>query len=124
VQREEKTGMKGMPEGMRVLIANEPLAYREVISAAFKELRPHLEIYVVEPAELDKELLRLSPRFVVCSRRTELIEQEAFAWVELYPQHTSGAVVNLAGKKTIFKEMDFDTLLSILDDTQHLYESV
>ena len=60
----------------------------------------------------------------MCSRRTELIEQEVFAWVELYPQHTSGAVVNLAGKKTIFKEMDFDTLLSILDDTQHLYESV
>ena len=37
MQREEKTGMKGTPEGMRVLIANEPLAYREVISAAFKE---------------------------------------------------------------------------------------
>src|SRR5919205_4556487 len=107
VQHGENIDMKGTPEGRRVLITNEPLAYREVISAAFKELRPHLEIYVVEPAELDKELLRLSPRFVVCSRRTELIEQEVFAWVELYPQHTSGAVVNLAGKKTTFKAMDF-----------------
>ena len=123
MQQGENTGMKGTPEGMRVLIANEPLAYREVISAAFKELRPHLEIYVVEPAELDKELLRLSPRFVVCSRRTELIERKACAWVELYPQHTYGAVVSLAGKKTTFEEMNFEILLSIVDEAERLYES-
>jgi hypothetical protein len=60
----------------------------------------------------------------VCSRRTGLIEQEAFAWVELYPRHTSGAVVNMAGKKTTFKEMDFETLLSVLDHAEYLYESV
>ena len=123
MQHEENSDMKGTPEGMRVLIANEPFVYREVISAAIKDLRPHLETYVAEPAELDKELLRLSPRLVVCSRRTELIEREAFAWVELYPQHTYGAVVSLAGKKTTFEEMHFDTLLSIVDEAERLYES-
>src|SRR5918912_2832657 len=124
MQHEENIDVKSTPEGMRLLIANEPFVYREVISAALRELRPHLEIYVAEPAELNKELLRLSPRLVVCSRRTELIEREAFAWVELYPQHTYGAVVSLAGKKTTFEEMNFEILLSIVDEAERLYESV
>jgi hypothetical protein len=121
MQREEKTGMKGTPEGMRVLIANEPLAYREVISAALRKLRPHLEVYTAEPTNLDKEFLRLSPKLVMCSRRTQLIERKACAWVELYPQHTYGAVVSLAGKKTPFEEMGFDALLSIVDEAERLY---
>jgi hypothetical protein len=104
-------------------MANEPLAYREVISAAFKELRPHIGVHTTEPADLDKEFLRLSPRLVVCSRITALVEREASAWIELYPEHTSRAVVSLAGEKTVFDEMDFDTLLSMLDKAERLYES-
>ena len=108
---------------MRLLIANEPLVYREIISATLNKLRAHLEVYTAEPADLDKEFLRLSPGLVVCSRRTQLIERKACAWVELYPQHTYGAVVSLAGKKTTFEEMNFEILLSIVDEAERLYES-
>ena len=124
MQQGENTDIKGSPEGMRLLIANEPLVYREVISATLSKLRPHLEVYTAEPTDLDKKFLRLSPRLVVCSRRTQLIEREAFAWVELYPQHSSRAVVSLAGKKTTFEEMHFDALLSVVDEAERLYESV
>ena len=113
-----------MSEGMGVLVANEPLAYREVISAAFKELRAHIRVHTAEPADLDKELLRVAPGLVVCSRATALVERRVPAWVELYPDRTSGAVVSLAGEKTTFEEMNFDTLLSILDEAERLYESV
>lgn len=116
--------MKHTPEGIRVLVANEPLAYREVISAAFKELRPHVRVHATEPTDLDKEFLRLCPRLVVCSRATALIEHEAPAWVELYPGHASGTVASLAGEKIAFDAMDFDTLLSILDEAERLYGSV
>lgn len=116
--------MKGVQGGLRLLIANEPLAYRQVISATLNKLRAHLEVYTAEPADLDKEFRRLSPGLVVCSRRTELIEREAFAWVELYPQHSSRAVVSLAGKKITFEEMHFDALLCVVDEAERLYESV
>jgi len=106
---------------MRVLVANEPLAYREVISGAIQELRPHLEVLAAEPADLDEEFLRYAPGFVVCSQTTPLIEQEAPASVELYPDHTSGAVISLNGEKKTFEAMDFDTLLSIVDEAQRLY---
>jgi len=38
---------------MRALIANEPSMYREVISAALKELRPGIEIFTAEPDDLE-----------------------------------------------------------------------
>lgn len=113
--------MKNTPKSIHVLVANEPLAYREVISAAFEELRPHVRVHATEPTDLDKEFLRLSPKLVVCSRTTALIEHEAPAWVELYPDHASRTVASLAGEKTVFDAMDFDTLLSILDEAERLY---
>jgi hypothetical protein len=109
---------------MRVLVANEPFVYREVISAAFKELRPHVEVTSAEPQDLDREFSRLVPHLVVCSRVTALVERGATAWVELYPQHASRAVVSLGGEETTSDAMDFDTLLSILDRAERLYESV
>ena len=116
--------MKDTPENIRVLVANEPLAYREVISAAFKELPPHVKVHATEPTDLNKEFLRLSPRLVVCSRTTALIEHEVPAWVELYPGHASRTVASLSGEKTTFDAMDFDTLLSILDEAERLYDPV
>lgn len=109
---------------MRVLVANDPLAYREVISASIRELRPSVVVCSMDPIHLDEEFLRLVPGLVVCSRATALIEKRAFAWVELYPEHTSGAVVSLAGEKMVFDSMPFDVLLSILDEAGRLYESL
>jgi hypothetical protein len=102
--------------GMRALIANEPSIYREVISAALKELRPDIEIFISEPDDLEGEFLRILPQLVVCSRPTKLVEREAPAWVELYPGGASHAVVKcLDGSRRTLPTMDFDTLLSILD---------
>lgn len=108
---------------MRILVANEPLAYREVISCVFRELRPRLEVVAAEPKNLNREFTRLAPHLVVCSKLTALVEHEAPAWVKLYPEHGSQAIVQLAGEKRVLDGMDFDTLLSILDEAQRLYDS-
>jgi len=114
------TGGRGQDsgtKGMRALIANEPAMYREVISAMIKELRPAVEVFTAESENLEGECLRLKPRFVVCSRPPEFVGHEAPAWVELYPGGASHAVVrHLDGSCRTLPRMDFDTLLSILDD--------
>ncbi len=107
-----------------VLVANEPLVYREVISGVFQELRPHAEVVVADPRDLDREVSRLSPHFVVCSKSTPLVERSVPAWVELYPEHGSRSIVSLVGEKAVFDGMNFDTLLSILDKAEHLYKNV
>jgi hypothetical protein len=101
---------------MRALIANGPAMYREVISAALRELRPDVEVFTAEPEDLEGEFLRLLPQLVVCSRLTKRVELGAPVWIELYPDGATHAVVgNLDGSRTILPGMDFDTLLSILD---------
>ena len=98
------------------MIANEPATYREVISAALKELRPDIEILTSEPDDLVGEFLRILPPLVVCSQPTKLVEREAPAWVELYPGGASYAVVNrFDGSRRTLPTMDLNTLLSILD---------
>lgn len=105
------------------MVTNEPLAYREVICAALRELRPHVEVACAEPDDLDREFSRLGPRLVVCSRVTALVEREAAAWIELYPGHDSRVVVSLGGERSTFDDVDFDALLSALDRAERLYES-
>ncbi|QIN80396.1 hypothetical protein GBA65_19850 [Rubrobacter marinus] len=100
---------------MRVLLANEPRAYRDVISGTLEALRPELEILTAEPGELDAEVLRLSPHFVLCSRVTPVVESRAPVWIELYPDQAPGAVVDLRGEREVLPEMRFEKLLSTVD---------
>jgi hypothetical protein len=100
---------------MRALIADKPAIYREVFSSALRELSPDMEIFTSEPDDLEGEFLHILPHFVVCSRPKKLVEGEAPAWVELYPDGPSHAVVkSLDGSRRTLPGMDFDTLLSIL----------
>ena len=99
------------------------VSYRAAISAVIRELRPQLEIFTVEPEDLDKEFVRLSPHFVICSRVTDLVEREALGWIELYPKHASESVVSFCGEKVIYLNIDLDTLLSVLDEAERLYEN-
>jgi hypothetical protein len=109
---------------MRVIVAHSLLSYRGIISTVLQALRPHLEIFSVDPQDLDAEFRRLSPQVVVCSRVTELVEREALAWIELYPDHASSeSVVSLDGEKVTYPEIDLELLLSILDETQRLHET-
>ncbi len=108
---------------MRVMVAHSLLSYREAISATLEALRPHLEIFTVGPENLDEEFRRFSPQLVVCSRVTELVEREAFGWIELYPEHGSESVVSLGGEKVTYPQMDLEALLSVLDEAERLHET-
>jgi hypothetical protein len=110
---------------MRALIANGPAMYREVISAALRELRPDIEIFTAEPEDLETEFLRLLPRLVICSRLTKRVERGAPVWVELYPGGAPHAVVGtLDGSRRTLPAMDFDTLLSIFDAISDQHSAV
>ena len=104
--------------GTRVLVASELQSYRQALAAAFRELRPGVEVFEVEEDDLDREVERLGPDLVVCSRLTSRIEDHAPSWVELYPNHEAYAVVSVLGERSTVKEIQLSDLLSIIDRTQ------
>lgn len=103
------------PTNAKVLIGNDPRSYRETIALAFGRLRPGIKVFTAEPEDLDREVLRLRPEFVMCSRLSETIEKNAPTWVELYPNGASRSRVCTNGERYTHPDMDLDTLLSILD---------
>lgn len=103
---------------MRILVANEPRAYRDVIAGAFRELRPRHEVIPVEPDQLDDEVMRLHPHLVVCSRLSSAVEAGPLTWVMLYPENETRTVISIAGEQTIAGDVEFSQLLSVIDETE------
>src|SRR3712207_5074674 len=103
--------------GARVLVACELKSYREAIASAFRVLRPGVEVIEVELEDLDREVERLAPDLVVCSRLSERVEVRVPNWVELYPGCGSRTVVSQRGERSTFEEIELSDLLSIVDST-------
>lgn len=103
---------------MRLLVANEPRAYREVLSAAFTALRPEIEIFTAEADSLDREYRRLLPELVLCHKLTSLIEREAPAWILLYPDEGPLTITCLHGERNTVADMDLNKLIAIIDEAR------
>jgi hypothetical protein len=104
---------------MRILVANEPRAYREVIAGALQVLRPHHEVIVVEPENLDGAVVRLVPELVLCSRLTEVVETRPLAWAVLYPAMDTRALISIAGHSHLVSaDLPFTRLLSVIDEVE------
>jgi hypothetical protein len=101
--------------GARILVACELKSYREAIAAAFRLLRPGVEVFEAEEEDLDREVGRLGPDLVVCSRLTARVEDLAPNWVELYPGRGSWSVISLHGRRSTVEEIQLSDLLSAID---------
>jgi hypothetical protein len=104
----------------RVLMANEPRAYREGIAAVIGQLRPEVEITTVEPNALDASISRLSPDMVICSKATEALKGRVRVWVELYPENAAWSVASIGGRRMEYEEIQLPDLLSIVDKAEEL----
>jgi hypothetical protein len=101
--------------GTRVLVACELQSYRQVFAATFRELRPDVEVFEAEEEDLDREVERLDPDLVVCSRLTARLQDHAPSWVELYPDCEAHSVVSILGERSTAEEIQLSDLLSIID---------
>lgn len=105
--------MTGSP---RILVANEPRAYRDALAATLRALRPQVEALAVEPAELDGAVERLAPDLVICSWASETVRARAWAWVVLYPGGSEQAVVALGGRCQELRYVDLAAILALVDE--------
>ncbi len=101
---------------MRLLVANEPQAYRQAIAGTVGKLRPDVEVLVASPSDdLDNSVVCLVPDMVICSQLTPAIESSRHAWVLLYPDGETRTVISIGGQRTTSADMEFDELLAVID---------
>lgn len=98
-----------------ILLANEPLAYRQALSRALQIERPHLQVLAVAPDELDGAVQNHAPLLVICDRLTQLVQQCVAAWVLLYPGGARSVTSSLAGEEERASDLDLAGLLVLVD---------
>ncbi len=97
----------------RVLIASELRSYSQAIASAFRELRPDTEVFEAEPGDLNREVLRLWPDLVICSKVTPVVKEHSPSWVELYPHCDSRSTVSVNGEVSEVQDIQLSDLLDI-----------
>ena len=105
-----------------VLVAIDPLMYRQVIAYCIRKERPRVEVRVSESEELDGEVKRLTPDLIVCNRATAAVRASARSWVELKIRRGPG---NLEANVKVdsrpmsrVERAELDHVLAALDETE------
>ena len=100
--------------------AEEYRAYREVIAAGIRLLRPHTEVRTCTPDELGAQLERFGPQLVVCGVPGWADPGDVLAWVELHEGAGRTARVRVGdGRREAF-DLTLKGLLGVLDETEEL----
>ena len=107
--------MPSMGNARHVLVANELASYREGIAAVLRYSFPDLEVFEATPDDLNREVLRLRPGLVICSRATSLVRERVPNWVELYPECDPLSTFCLDGERFFIEQVELSDLLSIVD---------
>ena len=98
-----------------VLFALRPRVYSEVIGRVVAELRPGLEVVVVEPDNLPAEMGRRAPALVLCSQpRPEGRDADAVRWAEYRP-YDDPEVVCVDGHDELLPGLRFEDLIGLVD---------
>ena len=107
--------MPRMTSVRHVLVANELASYRESIAAVFWVALPCVGVFEAASADLNREVLRLRPEMVICSRVTSLVEDRVPNWIELYPECGPLSTFCLGGERSVRDEVNLHDLLSVVD---------
>jgi hypothetical protein len=102
-------------ERTRILVANEPRSYREVLGAAVVGLRPNVDVTVAEPDQLDAQIMSLAPQLVVASRAPAGDLRQVYRLVVLYPGGRRGATIDVAGVPSSVADLELDALIALID---------
>ncbi len=97
-----------------VLLAVEPRSYAEAIGGAIAELRPGIDVLVVEPEDLPSEIERRAPALVLCGEERPDGCAKAVRWARFSP-YEEPEVVRVDGVAERFPGLGLGHLLGIVD---------
>lgn len=97
----------------RVLVANELTSYRQTIAMVLRDLCPSVEVFEADPVSLDREVLRVGPDLVICSRVTPVVRGLVASWIELYPERGPFSTFCIRGEPLEVRDVQLSDLLSL-----------
>ena len=104
---------------MRILVCFEDdyRAYRDVIAASIRILRPHVKVETADPDALEEERTRFEPEMVICGRPSAADSNDGLAWIELSLDPLRPSNIRVDDRRWESTNPTLEELLSIIDDT-------
>jgi hypothetical protein len=100
--------------GPLVLLAIEPRSYAQAIGGAIAQLRPGIDVLVVDPEDLVSEMERRAPVLVFCAEERPDGCDEAVRWARFSP-YEEPEVVRVDGRDERFPGLNLEDLLGLVD---------
>jgi hypothetical protein len=104
---------------MRILVSfeDEYRAYRDVIAAGIRILRPHTEVETTDPDALEAESARFEPEVVICGRSSAAGSKDGPAWIELSLDPLRPSNIRVGDRRWTSTNPTLEEMLGIIDDT-------
>jgi hypothetical protein len=101
-----------------VALEDDYRAYREVIAAGIRILRPHAEVETANLEALEEELERFDPQLVICSGHKQVESGGKPAWIELSMDPTQPTKISIGGRYLERSNPTVETLLEVIDELE------
>lgn len=105
---------------LRVLVSIAPLSYREALAFSLRNHRPHLEVMITAPDDLDREVERFEPHLVVCNGVTSLVRSNVLSWVAIRFEDGLGALISLDNHTSEVHDIMTEDVLGAIDETERI----
>ena len=103
---------------VRVLIAIAPTMYWETLELALLRYRPHVEVRITGPDDLDEKVISFEPQVVVCNRVTSTVRWNVPSWV-VVSYHSSDATIHVRGQgESTVEDISVGDLFTVIDQTE------
>ena len=102
---------------VRVLVAIEPLMYREVLAFHFRQQRPQSEVVLLSPQTLEAEAKRMRPHLIVANEVPPMLKEMCF-WVEVSTDDGLIADISADGYSTTIHDVSLEDLVAVVDKAE------
>src|SRR3954447_4895420 len=94
--------------------------YWETLELTLLSYRPHLEVRIAGPDDLDEEVTSFEPHVVVCHHATLAIRWNVPSWV-VVPYHNSDATIHVRGQgESMVEDISVGDLFAVIDQAVEL----
>ncbi len=110
---------------MRILVAFEDdyRAYREVLGAGIRILRPHVEVETASLEALGERIEHFDPHLVICGGHEAAPSGGTTAWVEIPLNLLQPAKLWVGGRYSERSNTTVGELLAVIDEVEELTQT-
>jgi hypothetical protein len=99
---------------VRILVAIEPLMFREVLAHLFRQAHPRSEVVLASKQNLRAEAERIKLHLIVANEVPPELKERGF-WVEMPTSDVPVATIGANGYSSIIHDVSLQDLLAVVD---------